>query len=270
VVEEGGVGLQEHGHPSEGTGQSLVVLPPDGGVTLWFLVMRGFRVLQCGTERFRVGPWRGRGDIGFIAPLAGGRDPDTAAIAACTARLRRRGFDTIVTAALEDTERNRFLEVGYTLREELHLLERDLEDGALATDRSLLRRGRRADHGPILEVDRLAFDEFWRFDRQGLREALTATPVSRLRVADREAVCGYAIFGRAGDRGYLQRLAVHPDRRGQGIGHELVLDGLDWLRRRGVGSVVVNTQHDNLDALRLYERLGFVRRGSGLSVLSYS
>ena len=44
---------------------------------------------------------------------------------------------------------------------------------------------------------------------------------------------GYAICGRAGRRGFVQRLAVDPARHGSGVGRALVLDGLGWLRRRG-------------------------------------
>ena len=73
--------------------------------------------------------------------------------------------------------------------------------------------------------------------------------------------------GRAGRRGFLQRLAVDPAREGHGLGRALVLDGLVWLRRRGVERVVVNTQEANQRALALYEQLGFRRQHAGLAVL---
>ena len=79
---------------------------------------------------------------------------------------------------------------------------------------------------------------------------------------------GYAITGRSGRRGYIQRLAVHPDCRGVGLGTALVTDGLRWLRRWRVRQAIVNTQFDNGRALALYERLGFARQPLGLSVLS--
>jgi ribosomal protein S18 acetylase RimI-like enzyme len=42
---------------------------------------------------------------------------------------------------------------------------------------------------------------------------------------------------------------------------------MDWLQRRGVIEAVVNTQTDNVTALRLYERHGFHRQEPGLRVL---
>ncbi|MDZ7734336.1 MAG: GNAT family N-acetyltransferase [Acidimicrobiia bacterium] len=71
-------------------------------------------------------------------------------------------------------------------------------------------------------------------------------------------------------RGYLQRLAVHPDERRRGLGRSLVLDSLTWLRRRGATVVLVNTQEDNHAALALVlekESLGFERRAEELAVL---
>ena len=110
----------------------------------------------------------------------------------------------------------------------------------------------------MLEVDGLAFDRFWRFDTTGLADARTATPHARFRVAAiGSEVVGYHVTGRAGTLGYLQRLAVHPDRHGHGIGTALVGDSLDWCHRKGCRSVLVNTQEANQRALSLYEHLGF-------------
>ena len=80
-------------------------------------------------------------------------------------------------------------------------------------------------------------------------------------------IVGYAITGRAGPRGYLQRLAVDPLLQRRGIGAALVRDGLRWLRRWGAREVLVNTQVDNRAALALYEALGFRLQADGLAVL---
>ena len=73
--------------------------------------------------------------------------------------------------------------------------------------------------------------------------------------------------GRAGPRGYLQRLAVDPDAQRCGIGSALVADALRWLKRWGAREVLVNTQEDNGGAVALYEHLGFRREAEGLAVL---
>ena len=96
-----------------------------------------------------------------------------------------------------------------------------------------------------------------------------ATPVSRYRVTtERGRPTGYAVFGLAGRRGYLQRLAVDPAHAGQGLASVLIRDGLRWLVRRGASSALVNTQIRNARALHVYRGHGFVLQPYQLVVLS--
>ena len=195
------------------------------------------------------------------------RPPSAALVREACEVLARRGFREVLTAALAPAERGGFLSAGFEVRDSLHLLAHDLTDIPDAP-RVHLRRGRRRDKAEALAVDHRAFPAFWRLDEGGLREALTATPSARFRVAtvDRRVV-GYAVTGRAGHRGYLQRLAVDPAVQGRGIGRALVADCLRWLHGRGVTSAVVNTQVENERALQLYVGMGFRLQPTGLEVL---
>jgi GNAT superfamily N-acetyltransferase len=83
-------------------------------------------------------------------------------------------------------------------------------------------------------------------------------------------IVGYAVCGRAGHRGYVQRLAVAPSYQGRGVGAALLGDGLRWLRRWGARDALVNTQEDNDRSLRLYLRSGFVLQTDDLAVLHRS
>jgi ribosomal protein S18 acetylase RimI-like enzyme len=224
--------------------------------------------VRWGAGRLRVGPWRGDASVAYLAPIGDGPAPTADAIRRACAALLGRGYREAVTAALGPVEARGFLAAGFEIHERLHLLARDLHD-LPAAPLATLRRGRRTDRAAVLDVDARAFDRFWRLDHAGLDEALTATPTSRFRVGEAAdgSVAGYAVTGRAGRRGFVQRLAVDPAHQGCGLGSALVLDGLTWLRRRNAGRVVVNTQEANEAALRLYERLGFRRQHDGLAVL---
>jgi ribosomal protein S18 acetylase RimI-like enzyme len=185
--------------------------------------------------------------------------------------MRERGYTEAITAALAASEASAFLAAGFTVREHLHLLARDLEgltDPRTVAPGITMRRARKSDRASALAVDARSFDPFWRLDPGGLDDAIAATPSSRFRVVDDgQDVIGYAVSGRAGSRGFLQRLAVDPDRRDRGLGSALVLDGLRWMKRRGAARAMVNTQEHNTGALRLYERLGFQLQPGGLAVL---
>jgi ribosomal protein S18 acetylase RimI-like enzyme len=238
-------------------------------------------VVQWGADRLRIGPWRGDARTAFLAPVAG-RPASVATIDRCLEVLAAKGYSSVLTAALTRTEQEPFIELGFVVHERLHLLRHDLRDvPSPAPVPVRMRRGWRADQRRVLELDARAFDQFWRFDQVGLADARRATPSSRFRVVERERprtglwpnpgrVVGYAITGRAGDVGYLQRLAVDPDFHHQGIGSALVIDSLSWALRRGASVVLVNTQETNADAQALYERLGFSYEAHGLAVLERS
>lgn len=240
-------------------------------------------VLQWGWERARTGPWRGDGDIAYLAPLAPAGAPSVDFLQRCLETLTARGFTRVVTSALAPAEQRGFLAVGFEEYERLHLLSHDLREVRRPDKEAaqLLRRGRDADWPAVLAVDASAFAPFWRLDAGGLSEAIGATPVTRFRIASPRRgsvfpsqgaarahdVLAYAVTGLSANQGYLQRLAVHPAHRRTGLGRALGLDGLRWLRRKGVSEAVVNTQLGNEAALALYLSLGFRHEPIQLSVL---
>ena len=228
----------------------------------------GIDVIKWGPERARAGPWRGDHQVALLTPIADAPIPSAVFVRRCIDTLAARGYRRVVTGALSPAESHGFLAAGFEISEQLHLLSHDLRDIPLPVAGAHLRRAAHSDDDDVLDVDHQAFPPFWRLDRNGLQDAIRATPQTRYRLAERGSVIGYAVTGRSGRKGYVQRLAVHPDHRGQGLGATLVIDGLRWLRRWRVEQAVVNTQLDNGRALALYERLGFRRQPLGLSVLS--
>lgn len=57
--------------------------------------------------------------------------------------------------------------------------------------------------------------------------------------------------------GEVYVVAVDPAYRGQGLGRQLVLAGLDWLAGQGLGTAMLYVDAGNEPALRLYDSLGF-------------
>lgn len=216
--------------------------------------------------RVRVRPWRGRTDTAECAATPAGVLVPPGLLHGALDRADEHGYRRVVTPALPRFEWRPYLDVGFTVREHLHLLAHDLLDvPGPPVPRVRHRRASRRDRDRVLRIDHTAFDEFWRLDEAGLEEAVRATPSVRFRITLDGAA--YSLIGRAGERGYVQRLAVDPAAEGAGLGSTLVIDGLRWLKRRRVRQALVNTQVDNQRAVELYERLGFRRRDDGLGVL---
>jgi len=239
-------------------------------------------VLHGEGSPLRVGPWQGRDRVASVAPVHGGVPCAVADVRRAVGLLQDRGYDSVVTAALAPLDQAAFLTAGFHVHERLHLLARDLPPAPAAPvpPGTALRRAHPVDRRGVLAVDHLAFEPFWRLDETGLADAVHATPSARFRVAvaggpvgagaprTAEPVLGYSVIGRASHRGYVQRLAVAPDHHRSGLGGALLADGLQWLERRRVRRVMVNTQERNLGALALYERTGFERQPGGLAVLA--
>jgi GNAT superfamily N-acetyltransferase len=220
--------------------------------------------------RLQVSAWRGAADVVVVSPQPQRPTPGPADIERELEHLAERGVRQVLTGALHHGERAPFEAAGFVEHERLHLLRHDLRVLPTATVAVRHRRAWRRDHAEVLDIDRRAFDDFWALDRRGLEDAVRATPSSRFRVVGGSDITGYAISGRAADRGYLQRLAVDPSHHREGIGLALVADCLRWLRRTGAQVAVVNTQERNEGALALYLATGFVLEPHGLVVLTRS
>ncbi|MGE0877399.1 MAG: GNAT family N-acetyltransferase [Acidimicrobiia bacterium] len=216
----------------------------------------------------RVVPWAG-GDDSACLIVTPGSTIDATTIATSLTEVVAMGYRSVVTSALARRDVGPFTEAGFTPAGQLHLLSHDM---AAVPDFSdvALRRAHRDEWSRIVDVDKAAFEPFWHLGDLGLRDALDATPRSRLRVSEGTPVDGFAISGRAASRGYLQRLAVEPGAQRSGLGRALTIDALRWMKRRGVTQAFVNTQTENERALRLYESVGFRRLDEGLVVLRRS
>ena len=216
--------------------------------------------------RLQVSAWRGTTHTVVVTTVADRPAPTPQQIREEVDALAAQGVTTVLTGALHQGELGPFLDAGFREHERLHLLRHDLREVPDAPP-VRTRRAWRRDQPAVLGIDARAFDAFWTLDRGGLEDAIRATPAARFRVALDGTIAGYAVTGRAATRGYLQRLAVAPDRHRHGIGTALVADSLRWLQRTGAQVAVVNTQERNEGALALYLATGFTPEPHGLTVL---
>ncbi len=109
----------------------------------------------------------------------------------------------------------------------------------------------------LLGVDSGAFELQWRMSAEALARAWRIAAL--VDVAESAGqVAGYVLATHFGDEAHIVRLAVSPDRQGQGIGSALLHSALGRLLDDGaVQSVTLNTQASNAASLALYRRFGF-------------
>lgn len=209
----------------------------------------------------RIVPWPRRPDIAQLVLVDHQMVPDAGDVERWLGDIAARGARTARTNALFPAAAEVFADAGFSPIDTLALLELDLGDAA-RTSRTgrATRRLRSTDLVQAAEIDRRSFGDDWSNDSESLAEISRATPQHRDRVVREDGrVVAFAISGRAGRTGYIQRLAVDPASRRRGHARTLVDDALAWLGRRSVSTVLVNTAIDNQAALALYRASGFRR-----------
>lgn len=123
-----------------------------------------------------------------------------------------------------------------------------------------VRRGRPEDLAALVALEAAAFDEPWSI--AGLTGELTL-PHARVWVWSDGAeslpgaLLGWQIF----EDFHVNRVAVRPERRREGIGRTLMLHAMAHAQTEGATATLLEVRADNVAALALYQRLGFVREG---------
>jgi ribosomal protein S18 acetylase RimI-like enzyme len=214
----------------------------------------------------RVRPWAFEPNVAHVVLYNQTRLPTPSDILGWVSDLRSAGYDTIRTGALGVQAGARFERLGFESIQSLVLLEHKTISSVAVTSTGTVRLNG-DDDIEASRVDVAAFGAGWCIDRVGIGDVRSATPRHRaraMRVDNR--IVAYAISGRDGRNGYIQRLAVHPDHQHQGLAAALVGDTLRWMARWRVQRALVNTHIGNDAALALYHRAGFTDLSDRLHV----
>jgi [ribosomal protein S18]-alanine N-acetyltransferase len=111
----------------------------------------------------------------------------------------------------------------------------------------------------ILEIEKASFISPWSIEAF---RAETQKPMSHLRVVIlNEAVAGYICFWVLEGEIQLLNLAVHPERRGKGLGKFLLTGMIEKGISEGVNNICLEVRPSNLSARNLYKKLGFHETG---------
>jgi ribosomal-protein-alanine N-acetyltransferase len=116
----------------------------------------------------------------------------------------------------------------------------------------------------VLDIERLSFAQPWSLN--SFRRELSLS-FSRLILAvaednllDGRMVSGYLCRWLVADEYHVLNVAVHPDFRQRGIGEALMLAAISEARARKAHLMILEVRRSNLEARRLYRKLGFEER----------
>lgn len=247
--------------------ERLLAVPTLAGVTTKVRVegeWPGRVTLRRGWARAESRPWNDAVDFAHLR-LVRGAGPSF--IDDCAVTLTDIGASGVLSPPLPRVAQTLWCQVGFAPHASLALMRRRL--ARVPPPGHLVVEGSDDDLPEALRIDAAAFDEFWRFDEHALAEAMTSTDRTVLQVvgAPDGGLAGYAVTGVGSTIAYLQRVAVDPRFRGTGIGRSLVRASARWAARAGASSIMLNTQVENVPAIRLYESEGFDTMDEPLEVL---
>lgn len=119
-----------------------------------------------------------------------------------------------------------------------------------------IRRMTEKDLPVVAQVDHLAFPSPWQLSENGIKAGYEQAAMATVAESE-EGILGYQISTALNDSAHLARLAVLPAYQNRGIGAALVKALQVDCGRKGLRSLTVNTQADNLASLHLYSKLDF-------------
>lgn len=122
------------------------------------------------------------------------------------------------------------------------------------------------DSPALVALDRAAFDPLWQNTAQIFRDVLANYPYFVVAELD-GVVVGYQFSSLIEGRGYLARVAVHPDHQGRGIGVRLMAEAIAFFKGEAARVITLNSQKDNQASQRLYRWFGFRLIGEEALVL---
>lgn len=220
--------------------------------------------LRRGWSRAEARPWNDSYSDAHLRLVRGG----SSFLSDCASRMMDLGAPSVLSTPLAVSARAPWEAIGFTPFLDLLLMRRSLDTNLPAPDHLVVRDADVA-LDDLLTVDRAAFEPFWRFDLNALTEATHATSRSSLFVINDgdSGFTGYAVVGYGHAISYLQRVAVHPDWQGQGMGRSLIRAAARGAKRAGSKALLLNTQSENGGATALYESEGYRLLPESLAVL---
>ena len=220
--------------------------------------------LRRGWARAEARPWNDDEPQASLRMLRGG----ASFLEACASRLLTLGVDGVISPPLPLSARRAWHQAGFDEYIDLALMRKSLDGSDGAPDHLVVVR-EQSDLTDLLAIDAAAFPPFWRFNAEGLEEAIGATARSTTLTilgGDGDPIA-YAVVGFGSAISYLQRVAVHPEWQGHGMGRSLVRVAARKARSAGAKVLLLNTQTDNTSAIALYEDEGFVQLPEPLTLL---
>lgn len=114
-----------------------------------------------------------------------------------------------------------------------------------------------ADIPVVWRLEQLCFSDPW--SKELLIQGLSSRLDTFWVLEENGAVCGYANLRVIAGQGEIERIAVHPSYREQGLGRKLMEWMVIFSREQDVSDMTLEVRAGNENAIKLYESCGFIK-----------
>ena len=113
------------------------------------------------------------------------------------------------------------------------------------------------DFAALYAIEEVSFQPPLRFGRRYMRQLVEAADTATWIAEEDGAMAGFAIVEWEAGTAYIQTLEVMPERRGVGVGGELLrrIEGSAWNAKAAL--IWLHVDEENGGAIRLYETYGY-------------
>ncbi len=123
-----------------------------------------------------------------------------------------------------------------------------------------IRRLSLRDYDKMVEIWRssgLPFKPKGRESKASMKKQIEATPDLLLGAEENDELIGVIIASTEGRKGWLNRIAVVPEKRGKGIAKALTVKAEQALRKRGIKIIGLLVHKSNTQSINLAKSLGY-------------
>ena len=105
----------------------------------------------------------------------------------------------------------------------------------------------------------LPFKPYWRDSQKNFEKQLTTPNLKYFLAFENGKLVGSIIVSHNGRKGWINRLAVHPEYRNRGIASKLISHGEDYLKKENIHIFACLIENWNQASMNLFQKLGYIK-----------
>ena len=110
----------------------------------------------------------------------------------------------------------------------------------------------------LWELSGLSHRPKGRDSKKSMKNEFELGQTAFLGLFDNQKLIGVVLTSSDGRKGWINRLAIHPDYRGRGLAQKLIKASEDFLHSLGINVIAALIEGENQESFRAFEKAGYL------------